>query len=200
MKNLDCDKYKNIDWCFQKYEDGTKEYIKCEYCHALESMYYFYNWFTDPFLRDWLYFVTAKYRCKNNIVNPNDIKLEKYLNELGNLKEALDLIWELLKEKKVKAQIYEIEEYEEPKEEEITFWTKFKKTIKKEFEYKISRLDPCTYKDNEKLEEDIENWKIETLALYKYVLEKYGQDEANFLFDILEIVRSKCHKWEIEIE
>ena len=135
----------------------------------------------------------------NRISEENFIK--KYaLLRLKSMKETLELIWKLLKEKKVKVQKYEIEEYKEPKEEEITFWTKFKKKIKKEFEYKVSRLDPCKYKDNEKLEEDIENWKIETLALYKYMMEKYGKNEANFLLDILEIVRSDCYDWEIEIE
>ena len=197
MIKINCKKYEDkVDFnksCKEVYWDWTIEEKECNYCYSKETIEWKLNDFIEPIRLD--YFVSFVYS-----------KLDLQWKDIQNLEdkdilpESLDLIWELLKEKKVKAQIYEIEEYEEPKEEEIIFWTKFKKTLKKDFEYKISRLDPCIYKDNEKLEEDIENWKIETLALYKYVLKKYGQDEANFLFDILEIVRSKCYKWEIEIE
>lgn len=197
MLKINCKRYEDkVDFdrsCKEVYWDGTLEEKECNYCYSKERIERKLNDFIEPIRLD--YFVSFVY-SKLDLQWKDIQKLE----DKDVLPEALELIWKLLKEKKVKVQKYEIEEYKEPKEEEITFWTKFKKKIKKEFEYKISRLDPCKYKDNEKLEEDIENWKIETLALYKYMMEKYGKNEANFLLDILEIVRSDCYDWEIEIE
>ena len=137
----------------------------------------------------------------NRISEENFIK--KYaLLRLKSMKETLELIWKLLKEKKVKVEKFEIEEYDKPKEiEKVMFNWKFrKKYITSWIWKKVWELDPCEYKDNEELEKEIKKWKKDTIKLYKYVSEKYGKNEANFLLDILEIVRSDCYDWEIEIE
>ena len=148
------------------------------------------------YLYKWEYLTELKLSYKRN----KDINDESYYED--SLPMALSLIWKLIKEKKVKAQKYEIEEYEKPREiEKVMFWWKIRKKYITSWVWKpVWRLDPCKYEDNEKLEEEVEIWKKQTLELYKYVLEKYGQDKANRLLDILEIVRSDCYEWEIRIE
>ncbi len=191
MEKINCDKYNDIDCEKYKYES-----IESKECNHCQSIIYLeeklnINWKVLN-LDDFMSFIYTKLRLEwVNVLEVEDKDI---------LPMTLDLIWELIKEKKVKVQRYEIEEYEKPREEEIRFWTKFRKKVEQKFWYKILRLDPCKYKDNEKLKDDIEKWKIETLALYNYLLEKYGKSEADFLLDILEIVRSDCYEWEIKIE
>jgi len=183
------ERYKFLENVFDDNNSLEDEYV--HYRSTIESKL---NSWDVPYLDWWLIFMQRKL----------DLQW-KDISKLENkdiLSESLDIIWELLKEKKVKVEKFEIEEYDKPKEvEKVMFWGKFrKKYITNWIWKKIWELDPCTYKDNEKLEEDIENWKIETLVLYKYVMKKYGQDKANRLFDILAVTRSDCYEWEIEIE
>lgn len=189
---MKCEEYYHKD-CAKGYQ-GMKR-LECEYCLIKADIEEEWNFWNGPiFMRDIICLIRAKKNLEGSVIE--DLKFMELLNK------AIDLIWDLLKEKKVKVQRYEIEEYEKPREiEKVMFWGKLRKKYITNWMWKqIWRLDPCKYKDNKKLEEDVENWKIETLALYKYVLEKYGQDKASRLLDILEIVRSDCYEWEVKIE
>ncbi len=180
------ERYKFLEDVFSDDNSIEDEYI--HYRSVIESKL---NSWGIPYLNWWLIFMQRKLILQWEDIN----KLE----DKDILPITLELIWELIKEKKVKVQRYEIEEYEKPREiikkfgkrEFVEYW---------DFWYKVWWLDPCKYKDNNKLEEDVKSWKKETYKLYKYVLEKYGQDEVNGLLDILEIRRSDCYEWEIEIE
>jgi len=182
----------------EEYGDYWK-YAKQQYDESIKDLNYKlkYNKELNLKLMDFVSCLSWKEEYEKKLINE-----PTSMNWIIFVLKSLDLIWKLLKEKKVKVQKYEIEEYEKPKEiEKVMFWGKLRKKYITSWVWKPElRLDPCKYKDNDKLEEDVEEWKIETLALYKYVLEKYGEDKANRLLDILEIVRSECYEWEIEIE
>ena len=102
----------------------------------------------------------------------------------------------------MKVERYVIEEYDEPREiEKVLLDGKFRKKYIVEWMWKREWwLDPCEIKEDRELEEEVERWKKDTRGLYEYVLEKYGQEEANGLLDLLAIVRSDCYEWEIRIE
>ena len=100
---------------------------------------------------------------------------------------ALDLIWKLLKERKVKVERFDI--YDVKWEEDTNWWVKNERY-----------LDPCKYEDEKGLEREIEEWKGEVIRQYEELTRKYGTSSANILLDIIPVVRSDCYEWEIRIE
>ena len=195
MRKIDCDKYWDMEKDEKNFEEWSIEELEYDYCSVKWMIEVkFNNWWEPVWLSYFISFIYAKL----------DLEWEDIykLEDVDVLPRTLDYIWNLLKEKKVKVKKFTIEEYEKPKEiEKVMFWGKLRKKYTITWKWKpIWRLDPCKYKDNDKLEEDIEDWKLETFEIYKYALEKYDQSEVNLLLDILEIVRSDCYEWEIEVE
>jgi len=119
-----------------------------------------------------------------------------------SLSKTLDYIWKMLKERKVMVELYDIEEYEKPREIEKVFaWGKFRKKYKVSWMWKsIWWLDPCKIEDEKELDKKIKEWKKKIENIYKYALEKYGSREASVLFQLVGIKRSSCYEWEIRIE
>ena len=194
MIKVDCNKYKGLENC-DMYEYSSRENKECNYCGFKEEIEWkLYERVWDLFLTDFIVFIWAKWRLEwKDIQKISDEEI---------LPSALDLIWNLLKERKVKAEIYGIEEYEEPREiEKVMFGGKLRKKYITNWIWKHNwYINPCEIKDEKELEEKVEEWKRKTFELYKYVLEKYGKEKAEWMLNWLVVERSECYEWEIVID
>jgi len=116
MKSIDCKSYEDIEDCYEEFWEWTIKEIECSYCKEKEVIEWKLNkWIWPIWLSRFIGFIYAKLDLQWEDIN----KLE----DKDILPMTLDLIWDLLKEKKVKVQKYEIEEYEKPREiEKVMFW------------------------------------------------------------------------------
>ena len=167
----------------------SKEYYniaKENYLAALDDLKdkfkYSHEWFRNPpYLIDFVAYIS----WKDDYINKLD-KEPTSIDWLDILKRSLDLIWRLLKERKVKVERFDIYDVDE---EEVKWDVK-----------ELWYLDPCKYEDEKELEREIEEWKGEVIREYEELTRKYGTSSANILLDIIPVVRSDCYEWEIRIE
>jgi len=181
MKEIDCEKYVDIEDCYEKFWEGTRKEIECNYCWNKIKIEKILNdeWIWDLYLDDFIIFYWAKLRLEWKDVTK--------MNYKDRLPYVLDLIWKLVEERKVKVEEFDIVKYSNEGKESWDY--------RKEW-----YLDPCKIDNEKELKKRIEEWKEKVKNKYEYLVEKYGERSAEILFDIIEVLRADCYDWEIRID
>ncbi len=192
----DCKKYITIfkEWgykfCDDKFKHWTREFWECLFCkHQLLILEWLENEDDLLLLMDFVNLVFDQFMIENVKFNE-----EKWIYDISYIKMWINLIWDLLKKKKVIVSNLKLIEYERPKKiiKEMFGW-KWKKTI--EVKWLLEKdwyINPCSYKRDDELEKDVEKWKESLLNLYNYVFTKYGENWAKAILNSVIVKKSKC--------
>jgi len=110
-------------------------------------------------------------------------KRNKYYAEY--LSDVLELIWKLLKDKKLMVELYEVKDKEKEKDWDIkSIWW----------------LDPCKIEDEEELDKKIRDWQSWVIETYKELEKKYWRKSAEILFYMIFISSTDCYEGEVKID